>query len=267
MAVGGRRRRLGDLLLEAGLLKDEQLKAALNEQRKWGGRLGRTVIELGFVTETAMAEVLAKQLELPVVDLDTVEISDEAPKWLRIDICERYGVFPVAMNRANRTVSVATSDPTNVEHLNAVQFATNSKVQPVVATASAIERAIRKHYFGEQVETSGVTPVATQPSPAPAAQPPTPPRGDTAYELDTLLGGAEAAPKTLEIPIIMSSPTPVPTMEAQLRREVSVLREKVESLEEINTSQVRALRVLLEILIESGLVTRDEYLEKLHTPD
>lgn len=266
MAVGGRRRRLGDLLLDAGLLKDEQLKAALNEQRKWGGRLGRTVIELGFVTETAMAEVLAKQLELPVVDLDTAEISDEAPKWLRIDICERYGVFPVGLNRANRTLSLATSDPTNVEHLNAVQFATNSKVLPVVATASAIERAIRKHYFGEHVETSDVTPVVTQPSPAPIAQPP-PQRADTAYELDSLLGGAEVARKTLEIPIVMSSPTPVPTMEAQLRREVSVLREKVESLEEINTTQVRALRVLLEILIESGLVTRDEYLEKLHTPD
>lgn len=267
MAVGGRRRRLGDLLLEAGLVKDDQLKAALNEQRKWGGRLGRTVIELGFVTESAMAEVLARQLELPVLDLDTAEIPEEAPKWLRIDICERYGVFPVAMNRTARTLSVATSDPTNIEHLSAVQFATSSKVLPVVATASAIERAIRRYYFGEHVEpVSGPVSTTPVPPPAPAASS-TASRGDTSYELDSLLGNAEAAPRTIEVPIVVSSPTPVPTMEAQLRREIAVLREKVESLEEISTSQVRALRSLLEILIESGLVTRDEYLEKLHEPE
>lgn len=268
MAVGGRRRRLGDLLLEAGLLKDEQLKAALNEQRKWGGRLGRTVVELGFVTETAIAEVLAKQLELPVIDLDLAAIPDEAPKWLRIDICERYGVFPVSIDRSARTITVATSDPTNIDHLNAVQFATNLKVLPTVATATAIERAIRKHYFGEHV---GDEPAMSPPLPPPVAAPvtaaPAPPRADTSFELDTLLGGADAARRTVEIPIVMSSPTPVPTMEAQLKREVSVLREKVESLEEINASQVRALRILLELLIESGLITRDEYLEKLHAPE
>lgn len=266
MAVGGRRRRLGDLLVDAGLIKDEQLKAALNEQRKWGGRLGRTVIEMGFVTESAMAEVLAKQLELPVIDLDTAEISEDAPKWLRIDICERYGVFPVSLDRSARQLSVATSDPTNVEHLSAVQFATSSKVLPVVATASAIERAIRRYYFGEHVEP--VTgPVSTTPVPPPSsAASSTAPRGDTSYELDSLLGNTDGE-RSIEVPIIVSSPTPVPTMEAQLRREIAVLREKIDSLEEISSSQVRALRSLLEILIESGLVTRDEYLEKLHEPE
>ncbi|MGV3624429.1 MAG: hypothetical protein ACO1OB_26650 [Archangium sp.] len=265
MAVGGRRRRIGDLLVEAGLLKDDQLKAALNEQRKWGGRLGRTVIELGFVTESAMAEVLARQLELPVIDLDTAEIPEEAPKWLRIDICERYGVFPVSLDRTARTLSVATSDPTNIDHLNEVQFATSSKVLPVVATASAIERAIRRHYFGEHTEpVAGPVSTTPVPPPAPPASSTAPARGDTSYELDSLLGNTE---RSIEVPIIVSSPTPVPTMEAQLRREIAVLREKVESLEEISTSQVRALRSLLEILIESGLVTRDEYLEKLHEPE
>jgi hypothetical protein len=75
--------------------------------------------------------------------------------------------------------------------------------------------------------------------------------------------------------IPVSSPTPVPltaaamsnAIEVSLRREIAVLREKIDSLEEINGSQVRALRVLLELLIESGLLTRDEYLEKLHAPD
>ena len=268
MALPARRRRLGDLLIEAGLISETQLKAGLNEQRKWGGRLGRTVVELGFVTETAIGQVLARQLELPSVDLDTMLLPDLAPTWLRLDLCERYGVFPLAINPAARAISIATSDPTNLEHLQAVAFATNLKVMPTVATASAIERAIRRYYFGEHVDPA--------PS-APRLLPPASAVNATSFELDELLG--EPRRKTAEMPAMTVPAAVAPvalkptlaainnTIEVQLRREISVLREKVDALEEINGSQVRALRVLLELLIESGLVTRDEYLEKLHAPD
>jgi type IV pilus assembly protein PilB len=256
----GRRRRLGDLLIEAGLVSETQLKAALNEQRKWGGRLGRTVVEMGFVTETAIGSVLAQQLELPSIDLDTERVAAEAPTWLRLDLCERYGVFPVGINHGTRTIDLATADPTNVEHLQSLEFATNMKVQPVVATTSAIERAIRKYYFGE----------ATEPTQQEAAAPPGGPGlTETGFELDALMG-APLRP-TAEQPAIKTvkpeeSPVEKP-VEGQLRAELAVLREKVEALEELNGSHVRALRVLLELLIESGLVTREEYLEKLHVPD
>lgn len=267
------RRRLGDLLIEAGLLSDQQLKIVLNEQRKWGGRLGRTVLEMGFVTESAMAQVLAQQLQLPAIDLDTTPVNTAAPTWLRLDLCERYGVFPV--EQTGRNITVATSDPTNFEHLQAIGFATNCKVQPVVATASAIERAIRRYYFGEDPSAPRQPPpVAQQPAPEAKAAPST--VDHTSYELDELLGAEPR--RTSEQPAIaipISSPTPVPlspqamanALEASLRREIAVLREKIDALEEINGSQVRALRVLLEVLIESGLVGRDEYLEKLNTPD
>lgn len=274
------RRRLGDLLIEAGLLTEQQLKAALSEQRKWGGRLGRTVIELGFVTETAMGEVLAKQLNLPSIDLDTANLPSDAPKWLRLDLCERYGVFPVTTNVAARLLTVATSDPTNLEHQRALEFATGQKVNLVVATASAIERAIRRYYFGEEA----IAPSAPRPPVAPSApaQPPPPPRSSapvppsapksTNYELDELMGeGPEAA--EIAIDVSVTAPRPMPATgaasatEMELRREVAILREKLMGLEEINASQVRALRVLLELLIESGLLTRAEYLEKLNTPE
>lgn len=270
MAPPGRRRRLGDLLIEAGLISDTQLKAALNEQRKWGGRLGRTVVEMGFVTETAIGQVLANQLELPAIDLDTAELPAEAPSWLRLDLCERYGVFPVNINPGARTISIATSDPTNVEHLQALEFATNSKVLPTVATASAIERAIRRHYFGEYVPPPSapretLTPVPTR-APAPARTAAPPPPSITSFELDELLGDPPRG--TGEHAAMPARPAAIDkSLEVQLRGEIAVLREKVDALEEINGSQVRALRVLLELLIESGLVTRDEYLEKLHAPD
>jgi len=255
------RRRLGDLLIEAGLLSDEQLKIALNEQRKWGGRLGRTVVELGFVTETAIGQVLAKQLELQSIDLDTAPLPENAASWLRIDLCERYGVFPVASSSQTRSISIATSDPTNLEHLQAIEFATNLKVAPVVATASAIERAIRKYYFGESSPSAPLPAAVAQPGP------PTEVETSTNFELDELLG--QEPRKSAEYPAIhipINSAAPMShALEVSLRREISVLREQVDALEEVNGSQVRALRVLLEVLIESGIVTRDEYLEKLHS--
>lgn len=245
------------------MISETQLKAGLNEQRKWGGRLGRTVVELGFVTETAIGLVLARQLELPSIDLDTTELPAGAPTWLRLDLCERYGVFPLELNPGARAISIATSDPTNGEHLQALEFATNLKVLPTVATASAIERAIRKYYFGESVEPEAAVR-------APATTPSGPAFSDTSFELDALLGepaGKTAEPPALAHPAKAAAPAVDHTVEVQLRREIAVLHEKAEALEEINTSQVRALRVLLELLIESGLVTRDEYLEKLHSPE
>lgn len=255
MAPQGRRRRLGDLLVEASLINDSQLKAALNEQRKWGGRLGRTVVELGFVTETAMGEMLAKQLDLPSVDLDTAQLPPAAPTWLRLDLCERYGVFPLDFDKSRRAIRIATSDPTNAEHIQALEFATNLKVLPSVATASAIERAIRKYYFGETLEPELVR---TEPKQRPL--------NETSFELDSLLG---AEPRHTDEQRSIKAPIAErpASAEAELRRDIAVLREKAEALEEINTSQVRSLRVLLELLIESGLVTREEYLEKLHAPE
>lgn len=258
MPAGGRRRRLGDLLIEAGLMDAQQLQAALNEQRKWGGRLGRAVVDMGFVTETAMSEVLAHQLGLPVVDLDTSALEHVVTSYLRLDLCERYGVFPLEQDAQARTLRLATADPTNFEALQAIEFATNLKVLPVVATASSIERAVRRHYFGEVVQhVDTIRPEAMV-------------MNETTYELDALLGEVprpSAPPRPAQRPTRPAASSTDGATEATLRHEVNVLREKVDALEELSASQVRAVRVLLELLIEAGLVTRDEYLEKLHAPE
>lgn len=269
----GRRRRLGELLIDAGLLNEDHLKAALNEQRKWGGRLGRTVVEMGFVTEADMVHVLAQQLNLRTVDLDQAKLPDRITDCLRLDLAERYGVFPLGIDAHGKVLFIATSDPTNVEHVQELEFATDMKLELAVATASSIERAIRKYYFGENV-------VAT-----PTIRPEGLGVNETTYELDELLGETPAMPASSPVPRPSAQPpaappAPRPSLPAApaaastsapeldvLKREVAVLREQVQALETISTSQVRALRVLLEILIESGLVTREEYLEHLHRPE
>lgn len=247
------RRRLGELLIEAGLLDETRLKAALAEQRKWGGRLGRTVVEMGLVDEVAMCTVLAQQLNLGTVSLDTEKLPERITEQLRLDLAERYGVFPVSSD-GGHTLVVASSDPTNVEALQELEFATGLKITPVVATASAIDRAIRRYYFGESVS-------ATR-----AATPGELGIDETTFELDQLLSAPAASPRP-PAPQAKAAPPPAPTDLDLLKREVTLLREQVDGQQGIISSQVRALRSLLEILIEAGLITRQEYLERVHRAD
>src|SRR4051794_8224772 len=107
----GKKRRLGEILLDAGVIDEVQLSAALAEQKKWGGKLGRTLVEMGYVDEDSMALALSRQLGLPVIDLDHAPLSPDVPKLLRLDVAERYGVFPVGADTKHKILHVATPDP------------------------------------------------------------------------------------------------------------------------------------------------------------
>ncbi len=245
-----RRRRLGELLVDAGVLDDARLKAALAEQRKWGGRLGRTLVEMGFVEEATMVNTLAQQLRLPVVNLDELTLPNGALERLRLDLAERYGVFPVTVDFTTNVMRLATSDPTNVEALQELHFATNMKIEPLVASQSGIERAIRRHYFGETtVPTATTTPQSLGVN-------------ETIYELDELLGQTPGGPAPKPTPAVQD----VSQLEA-LRREVGELQGRVQRLEAAAQGQVRSLRAVLELLLEAGLLGREEYLAKLNRPE
>jgi type IV pilus assembly protein PilB len=273
-----KRRRLGELLISAGVLDEERLKEALGEQKKWGGKLGRTLVEMGFIDEKVMVDVLGQQLHLKTIDLDTAVLPDRIIDFLRLDLAERYGVFPVSADARGKTLHLATSDPTNTENLHQLAFATNFRIVPVVSTGSGIDRAVRRYYFGEvgasrpappplpappPSSTPGKGPAAAAPSAPVAPIPPTSTPGHPSYELDQLLG--ETPPATTASHAAMAHHTHMPSEhDPELSHELTLLREQVDSLEKITASQVRALRSLLEILIESGLISREEYLQKLH---
>ncbi len=246
-----RRRRLGELLIEAGVLDETRLKAALQEQRKWGGKLGRTLVEMGFITEAVMVQSLSKQLQLASIDLDTQALPATVASMMRVDLCERYGVFPVGGDARTRTLNLATSDPTNVEALQELSFATNAKVVAVVATASSIDRAIRRYYYGETTAASKTA------SPAQLGL------KETNLELDELLGVAPAKPGQAPA---AKAPAPV-VDDGAWKKEIALLREEIEALDKSASNHARGLRALVELLIEAGLISREDYLAKLHKPD
>jgi type IV pilus assembly protein PilB len=153
---------LGELLIAAGVLGDEQLRAALAEQRKWGDRLGRTLVEMGFVSEDALAQALAEQLWLPTCRPDRDPLPPGVAGLLGVHSCERYGVMPLGL--AGGVLRVATADPSNAPLLDELASLTGVRVEPVIATETSIARAIRKHYYGEPV-----VPPEVEAPPPPAA--------------------------------------------------------------------------------------------------
>ncbi len=259
-----RRRRLGELLIDAGVLDESRLKAALGEQKKWGGKLGRTLVEMGFVDEDSMMRALSRQLNLQALDLDAVSLPSSIVQLLRVDLCERYGVFPVGGDPKTRTLQLATSDPTNTEAMQELGVATNARIISVVATGSAIDRAVRRYYYGE-----GPAPRAAAGVPAVVNAPPVTETPSASLDLDELLGNAP--PRSNPKMAAMPQPPPLPAApafdEAAMKKEMALLREQVDSLEKVTASQVRAMRGLIELLIESGLVSRDEYLVKVKKAD
>lgn len=256
-----RRRRLGELLIDAGVLDESRLKAALGEQKKWGGKLGRTLVEMGFVDEDSMMRALSRQLNLQAMDLDTVALPSSVVQLMRVDLCERYGVFPVGGDAKTRTLQLATSDPTNTEAVQELQVATNAKIIQVVATGSAIDRAVRRYYYGE----GAARPPAAAPTKiaVPIAEPPP----SASLELDELLGNAPPRASNPRMAAITHVPAAPAFDEAAMKKELALLKEQLDSLEKVTASQVRAMRGLVELLIESGLVSRDEYLVKVKKPD
>lgn len=143
------RRPLGELLLEANLIKEDQLWEALEHQKSIGGRIGSILVELGYISETKLKEFLGRQLGIPILDLLTTEIEKNTVKLVPAETAHKLKVIPVRLESdLGRTILIlATSDPTNIEITDIVSFITGLPVQIVFAPEADIEKVI-KHYYG-----------------------------------------------------------------------------------------------------------------------
>lgn len=141
--------RLGALLVAAGGLTRAQLDEALAQQAKWGDKLGQQLLALGFVDEVTLMKAIAHQTGLPAVDLDHVTLAPGATSLVPVGVAECYGLLPLGVRAATGALMVACIDPTDEAVLRAAREASGLALECWVATASSIDRAIRRHYYGE----------------------------------------------------------------------------------------------------------------------
>lgn len=132
--------KLGERLVQDGQITQAQLEKALERQRRSGGTLGSNLTELGFITEIQLLEYLSEQLGIASVDLAEVSLDPDVVGLIPSDVVIRFKVIPV--EKSGSRLSVAMADPTNFFLLDALKFLTGRNIEPLVATNSAIQKAI-----------------------------------------------------------------------------------------------------------------------------
>jgi type IV pilus assembly protein PilB len=136
--------RLGDLLVREGLITREQLEKALQEQKQNGTRVGYNLVKLGFVQETELTKMLARQFKMPAVDLSRFEVDPKIVKLIPGDIAIKNLVLP--LKRDGRTLTVAMADPTNLAVLEDLKFITRYDIFPVIGGEFTLKTQIEKLY-------------------------------------------------------------------------------------------------------------------------
>jgi type IV pilus assembly protein PilB len=136
--------KLGDILVRDGLITADQLKRALAEQRSSGMRLGYTLVKLGFIEETEITKMLARQYRMPAVDLSRFEVDPKILKLITSDIANKYTVLP--LKREGRTLTIAIADPNNVAAIEDIKFITRCDIFPVIAGEYTLRNAIDRYY-------------------------------------------------------------------------------------------------------------------------
>ena len=150
--------RIGELLLREKLITTDQLKKAIDEQKKSGGRLGYNLTKLGYITEKDLTGFLSRQYGIPTIDLSTHEVDHEIVKLIPEDVAQKYQVIPVS--RTGSTLVVAMADPSNIFAIDDIKFLTGYNVEPLVASDASIKTAIEKYY--EASEMGGLEGVLTE---------------------------------------------------------------------------------------------------------
>src|SRR5919204_3032044 len=217
--------RLGDILIQQGVIDEEKLTAALSDQRAFGGKLGRTLVDLGYVTEEQLVHALATQLGLSTIDLAKVDIPPEALSLLPVDACERYGVFPVRLDRERRVLWLATAEP-DASTLREVAQIAQHTLEPILCSMSSIDRAVRRYYYGDQ--------------------------DVHAARLGEPLQTIPGAPRNGDAELTATAVQP----DGGRMDAIAELRTLLVRVEKQISAQSRAFRALVEILQEKGIVRR-----------
>jgi type IV pilus assembly protein PilB len=142
--------RIGELLLREGLVTQEQLTKALQEQKHNGTRVGYNLVKLGYVKETDLTRMLARQHKMPAVDLSKFQVDPRIAKLIPGELAMKHSVLP--LKRDGRTLTVAMSDPASMSVLDDIKFITRLDIFPVIAGEFTLRNAIEKFYASGEAQ-------------------------------------------------------------------------------------------------------------------
>jgi len=238
------RKKLGEMLIEAGVLDEARLRSALADQRRWGRSLGKTLVEMRLIGEDELVRVLGKQLGLPSIDLDKFLIPDSVTSLVPDELARQHQI--VAFNAQMKFLDVAMVDPTNLGVIDELRIRTQMNIRPYLCGPRMIERALAKYHGGTQ-------------------------RSDIAISIempDVMDTSAQAPTEQRPINELPRRPPSrtmsPPVLSGQTRDdEIDALQARISRLEALVERDEAVLRKLLALLVDKGVATREEIVERL----
>jgi Type II secretion system (T2SS), protein E, N-terminal domain len=184
-------KRLGELLVEGGLITPAQLQSAITHQKIVRGRLGSNLVALGYISEEILMDFLSVQTGVPQLDVRGLNVPVQILKLVPHRLAEQFTVLPIAIKEP-KSLLLAMSDPSDLNAIDSARFASGLTIEPVVASHSALKKAISDLYRQIDPPAGALTvelgkesvhedalavsfPLAPQPTPAPGPVPPGPP--------------------------------------------------------------------------------------------
>ena len=247
------RKKLGEMLLEAKVIDETGLRAALVEQRRWGGHLGRVLVDMKLVSEEQLVATLSRQLGIPTVDLSTIEVPQAVIELVPGELAEQFSLLPFA--QPMKFLDVAMSDPTNLGIVDELRIRTQLNVRPYLAGPRTIEKAVAR-YYGRGFASAGRGPagldldVDVDPS-------------RTSRPMEVIRSGTQPPPIGGTVSTIGGVNLPPPARAGGRDAEILALQERISKLEALVQRDEDVLRKLLALLVEKGVATRDEILERI----
>jgi type IV pilus assembly protein PilB len=154
------KKRLGELLLEAGVIDETQLQSALGHQRRWGMKLGQALLDLKLATEPQVVAALSRKFGYEVVNLAALQagpLLETAMRLVPREVAAKHTLLPVSAD--TNSITVAMADPTNIAVVDDLSFRTGRRVKICIAGERELAAAVRRLYFGEEAR-KGPEPIA-----------------------------------------------------------------------------------------------------------
>lgn len=252
-------KKLGILLIEAGLITAAQLQDALRQQRLSGERLGSTLVAEGIISEDSLMDFLARQTGVPRLDVKNLEIAPAVLQRIPHRMAEQMNILPVALKEPKSLV-LAMADPMDLNAVDSARFASGMTIEPMVAGHTALRQAISEHYTRM---ANWIPPVPVDPGafgtpsealPVPLELMMTPFEPGPAEPAQA--AAAEAGPFSFFTDARQPAPAPALRQPSEIIHQRSAMSEQVRALEQYGT---RALVLgLIKSLQRRGILGQDE---------
>ncbi len=151
IGVGRKKIRMGDLLVAAGAITEDQLQEALALQKEKGQKLGKTLLESGIISKELLVAVLTQQLGVDYIELKGCKFDDEVLSLIPEDVIMKYNIMPLGFDENNPNVlRVAMVDPMDIIAIDDISIVTNCQVEAVLAMEDDLMECIGKYYGNHQ---------------------------------------------------------------------------------------------------------------------